>query len=442
MGVAKVTFIPHHGNNHWPLALRHRTLAYVSSFLVLTKIIAIGALALAPNTAELSTITEGRMVQLTNEARIKAGLPALAVNSALAQAAKMKGQDMLKHQYFAHISPSGVTPWFWMKKTGYEYQVAGENLAIDFLDAEEVISAWLKSPTHKANLLHSEYTQTGIAVVSGEFQGGTSVIVVHMFGKPVAGEVQPSEEATPKPTVPVPTVAGTKESVPHTEPATPTPTPTPNDEPLSPRIPRISLLHAPVNEQDVVSLRAEGDPGYSLVLLIDNEERSITTLPPSGSQDISLSVKNLPEGKLVARVFTRSIDGIQSKPSLPVSFINPEKAPLQYTFALSPAFDRQQIALVGASSSEGWQIFSTSSPVTINAHAVHVLPSFAMQNQAAAQSFSASIIHTARQVTSLILIIVALLLAITILVRIKIQHPALIMHASLVIFLAAVLLIA
>ena len=339
MGVAKVTFIPHHTNNHWPLALRHRTLAYVSSFLILTKIVAISALALTPHTAELSTITESTMVALTNQARTQAGLPALSVSNSLTQAAKLKGQDMLKNQYFAHISPSGVTPWFWMKKTNYTYEVAGENLAIDFLDGEDVISAWLASPTHKANMLHTEYTQTGIAVVSGEFQGGTSIIVVHMFGKPLAEVVtEPTADTSPVPTPPpAPIVAGITKPI-----STPLPSPTP--------IPK-------------------------------------------------------------------------------------------YTIALSPAFDRQQIAIVGASSVSPWQLFSLNSPIAINASVIHAIPTFTIQENKATESFVATIIHSTRQVTLLILLTVAFLLTLAILVRIRVQHPALIAHASLVVFLATILLL-
>ena len=119
---------------------------------------------------------------------------------------------MLANQYFAHISPSGVTPWFWMKKSAYSYSVAGENLAIDFVDAEDVVTAWFNSPTHKANMLSKEYTETGVAVVSGSFQGGTSIIVVHMFGLP-QNSAPAVAQATPTPTkpnpspTPVPTVA-------------------------------------------------------------------------------------------------------------------------------------------------------------------------------------------------------------------------------------------
>lgn len=435
MGVAKVTFIPHHGNNHWPLALRHRTLAYVSTFLILTKIVAISALALTPATAELSTITEGRMIQLTNEARSNAGLPGLVVNSALQQAAKQKGQDMLKNQYFAHISPSGITPWFWMQKTGYSYQVAGENLAIDFLDSEDVVAAWLNSPTHKANMLHKEYTQTGIAVASGAFQGGTSIIVVHMFGKPLVAEAlleDPIDEPSPEPT---PAVAGV------TQP-TPSHTVVPAPENPLPRTPRIALLHAPEHADDTVSFRVEGDKNHSVILLIENQQRLITTLPESGSQELSLPAKNLHKGTLIARVFTRSSAGIESKLSTPISFVNPENAPLQYTLALNPAFDRQQIALVGASSSNEWQLFSLGSPITINSHTINAMPSFAAAEHEAATSFSSTIVHVTRQATSIILIAVAFLLTLAIVIRIRVQHPTLIMHASLVIFLAAVLLLA
>lgn len=427
MGIAKVTFIPHSKNNHWPLALRHRTLVYVSSFLILAKIVAVSAIALTPNLAELSTITEGRMVQLTNKARTEAALPPLAISSALTQAAKLKGEDMLKNQYFAHISPSGVTPWFWMKKTTYSYQIAGENLAIDFLDAEDVVKAWLASPTHKANLLHKEYTQTGIAVVSGDFQGGTSVIVVHMFGKPLVVEEE-EESKAPESTLieeqPIPT------------------TPPPVPSPAIPKTPRIVLLHAPQHTNDLVSFRIEGDKNHSVALLIENQERSITTIPDSGLTYITLPAKNLPSGQIVASAFTRDSSGIQSDTSQPLTFMNPEALPFiepTYAFALSPAFDRQQIALV--ESLDTWQLFSLNSPIAINAHVISALPKFTLQADTAAKTFTATIVHITRQTTSIVLISVICLLALAIMVRIRTQHPALILHASMVIFLATTMLL-
>ncbi len=209
----KVCVIPNPDNDFRPLALRHQSLSAVTALLLVAKIAAASLIAILPIPAELSTITSARIVELTNARRKQVGLGTLAANSALASAAAQKAQDMLDKDYFAHISPAGVTPWFWMAKVGYEYEVAGENLAIDFIEAEDVVAAWLASPTHKDNMLLPAYTETGVAVATGEFQGGTSIVVVHMFGKSTgpssakasagkqtAGTTAPTSSATPLPT--------------------------------------------------------------------------------------------------------------------------------------------------------------------------------------------------------------------------------------------------
>ena len=61
----------------------------------------------------------------------------------------MKAQDMATLGYFAHVSPDGKTPWYWIEKVGYDYQYAGENLAINFSDSKDVTNAWMASPLHK-----------------------------------------------------------------------------------------------------------------------------------------------------------------------------------------------------------------------------------------------------------------------------------------------------
>ncbi len=443
MGVAKVCFIPHAENNHWPLALRHRPLAYISTFLVVAKLVAIGALALTPSTAALSTITDARMVQLTNEARVQQGIAPLTVSSKLSQAARMKGEDMLKHQYFAHISPSGVSPWFWMKKTDYAYQVAGENLAIDFYDAEHVVSAWLASPSHKANMLNASYTETGIAVVQGEFEGGTSIIVVHMFGTPissaapaVAGTSNATEAApTTIPPTPVPTIAPSPAP---TVAATPTPHPLP-------KVPRISMAHTPENSDDIASFTIEGSGNDTATLLIGAAQKASVKLPPSGSQTISLASKTLPSGTLTAQAFSQNADGVKSALSNSVSFENPEVPPIlpeQYTLLLSPAFDHQYVALSGDTAHEAWQLFSTKKPVTVNSETLTITPAFGIEHNAPGKSFSSSLVRTTRGLMSIILLVLGFLVALNIIIKAHIQHPALIAHASFVIFLATSLLFA
>jgi uncharacterized protein YkwD len=241
---ASLMVIPHPANDHRPYFLRHRPLAFISTLLIAAKLAAIVIIGLTPTTADLSTITSSRILQLTNAERTKRGLNALTVNDKLTRAAEAKGEDMLAHNYFAHISPTGVTPWYWMKQQGYQYEVAGENLAIDFTQAEDVVTAWLNSPTHKENMLLPEYTETGIAAVTGEFDGGTSTIVVHMFGKPLAGKVAaqtitatPTPAAAPAPSsTPLPTGTPTAAPSPTTLPVPivpPVVPPAPPQEPTS-----------------------------------------------------------------------------------------------------------------------------------------------------------------------------------------------------------------
>ena len=129
-----------------------------------------------------SEITPAKILELTNQSRIQEGLPALSVSTELSKAAEAKAHDMLLYDYFAHTSPKGIDPWYWIKKSGYEYEYAGENLAMDFLSAEAVHRALINSATHRANILNSHYKEIGIAAVSGEFENRTTTIVVEMFG--------------------------------------------------------------------------------------------------------------------------------------------------------------------------------------------------------------------------------------------------------------------
>ncbi len=429
MGVAKVCFIPSPENNHWPLALRHHSLAYVSVLLILTKVATIVALAMAPNIADLSTITQNRMVQLTNQARKEAGLPALSINSKLGQAAALKGQDMLSSGYFAHISPSGVTPWFWMKKTAYEYTVAGENLAIDFGEAEDVVSAWLQSPSHKANLLNKEYTETGIAVVSGEFQGGTSTIVVHMFGRPLYEEQKPAgetQEELPPQTTPAPKPS---------EPVDKAPVPSASPLPV-PRTPRIALTHAPADSTDNAAFAITGDPGNAVELLIGNQERSRGTIPENGTIEIVLSSSSLPPGTVIARAIAKNNSGAASELSDPLAFENPK--PLiasEYSLLLSPAFDQQEFALSYNDQLSSPQVLSIHSPVAMNAQVISAAPSFTIKDTPDEKFFITAFLHASRKMAGIITLIVAILLtlALSIKMRARPHHPALIAHASVII---------
>lgn len=129
-----------------------------------------------------SQITPERMIELTNQARVEAGLEELVPNDELSKVAQAKAEDMLQNQYFEHTSPDGITPWFWFEKIGYDYMYAAENLAIDFRSAEGTHNALMKSIGHRENILGANYREVGIAVLSGNFEGRDTIIVVEEFG--------------------------------------------------------------------------------------------------------------------------------------------------------------------------------------------------------------------------------------------------------------------
>jgi len=132
-------------------------------------------------------ITDQNIVDLTNQERTKLGLRPLVINSNLDQAAYTKSADMITKNYFEHYA-FGTSPWMIIKKNGYNYQQAGENLAMDFNNAEGIVNAWMRSETHRNNLLNPDFEDIGVGVVKGEFikengQSNNTIMVTQMFGK-------------------------------------------------------------------------------------------------------------------------------------------------------------------------------------------------------------------------------------------------------------------
>ena len=173
----------------------------ISSFLTITsKVLLIGALFLIPFgslEAKADIITPDELINLTNQERVKAGLASLKSNTLLELAAYNKAVDILENNYFAHTNPAGKPFYFWIQETGYEYQSAGENLAIDFSNVPDIVDAWMASPTHRENILESSYQEIGLAILSGKFGDHETIVVVQEFGEPI----------TPLPSTPPATLA-------------------------------------------------------------------------------------------------------------------------------------------------------------------------------------------------------------------------------------------
>jgi len=181
-------FIPHARNDYHPHIFKLRMISLLSVLLLSAKIFTIAAIAWGPiQPAFSSAISAGNIISLTNESRVTDNLATLVENSQLDAAAQAKANDMLAKGYFSHNTPDGHTPWDFITQAGYNYISAGENLAVNFTQAENVEDAWMNSPGHRANILNNSYKDIGIGIAQGQYQGHEAIFVVQMFGS-YAGE--------------------------------------------------------------------------------------------------------------------------------------------------------------------------------------------------------------------------------------------------------------
>lgn len=120
---------------------------------------------------------EKEIFDLINKQRTNNGLSALKEDAEVQKVARIKAQDMVSNNYFAHESPTYGTPFQMLKNFNISYKTAGENIAANSSNSSAV-TAWMNSSGHKANILNSNFYYTGIGVVSSNKYGK---IYVQMF---------------------------------------------------------------------------------------------------------------------------------------------------------------------------------------------------------------------------------------------------------------------
>ncbi|MFW5888614.1 MAG: CAP domain-containing protein [Patescibacteria group bacterium] len=168
-------------------------------------IISVG-IFLFPNRAYLSTITSDNIIKITNQERQKRGMPALNSNNTLEKAARKKAEAILEKQRFEH-EIEGKKFSYWIKDAEYNYKYAGENLAIDFTEAENTVNSWMASDPHRRNILNKKYREIGVFVLKGEFHDQETTVVAQIFGtqkeplpdKPIQDSDKKNEQTTSSP---------------------------------------------------------------------------------------------------------------------------------------------------------------------------------------------------------------------------------------------------
>lgn len=197
-------FVPHHSNNHRAKLLHHSSILSFIVLLLSIQVLLVSVKNNFSNVLGLTTdISAQELLLLTNQDRKIAGTGQLTINDQLSQAAYLKAQDMYAKNYWAHNSPDGITPWVFIRKAGYQYVYAGENLARGFTTSHDVVDAWMASPSHKENMLSGNYQDVGFAVMDGKLLGEDTTLVVEEFGGKIAAvaKTPTNENLLPNPNV-------------------------------------------------------------------------------------------------------------------------------------------------------------------------------------------------------------------------------------------------
>lgn len=123
----------------------------------------------------------------------------LKENSILKNIAAIRVKDMFTKSYFEHNSPTGDNVSKEAAKNSYTYITIGENIALGNFDGSKgLVTAWMNSPGHRANILNKNYTEIGIYAERGIYNGQSVWIAAQIFGKPISGCNEPEKSLKDK----------------------------------------------------------------------------------------------------------------------------------------------------------------------------------------------------------------------------------------------------
>jgi len=130
-----------------------------------------------PKNSDTLEKQEQQLFLLINQQRKNAGNKPLRLDENLRKVARLKAQDMVVNNYFSHTSPKYGSPFDMLLKNKIKYKTAGENIA-GSADVNKTLKAWMKTDSHKKNILNKNYNYTGIGVADSKEYG---LIIVEEF---------------------------------------------------------------------------------------------------------------------------------------------------------------------------------------------------------------------------------------------------------------------
>ena len=140
---------------------------------------------------------ENYLLQLINDSRAQAGVKPLGFDAELVNAAGKHSDWMVAQDVFSHTGENGSSAAGRMTAAGYTWTAAGENIAyisgsgaatVDAGDVQQLHSMLMNSAGHRANLLNANFTEVGIGITQGDYNGRPAIFVTEDFGRPTASE--------------------------------------------------------------------------------------------------------------------------------------------------------------------------------------------------------------------------------------------------------------
>ncbi|MFA5449166.1 MAG: SafA/ExsA family spore coat assembly protein [Clostridia bacterium] len=173
------------GDSMWKIAVKYeiglKELILANPQIKNPALIYVGQQINIPAAAPLKSI-EDEVVRLVNAERAKNGLAPLKNNWQAARVARIKSQDMIDNGYFSHTSPVYGSPFRMLENYGLRFSSAAENIAYGQRSAQEVMTAWMNSPGHRANILSRTVTEIGVGVAK---KSNGTLYFTQMFLKPI-----------------------------------------------------------------------------------------------------------------------------------------------------------------------------------------------------------------------------------------------------------------
>lgn len=185
LAMAPTTHTVKSGDTLWKIAVRYEIglseLIKANSHIKNPVLIYVGQKIYVPESAPLKTL-EDEVIRLVNVERSKNGLQTLKYNWQAGRVARIKSEDMINKKYFNHISPTYGSPFKMLEDFGLRFSAAAENIAKGQTTAQQVMTAWMNSPGHRANILGKSFTEIGVGAAK---DANGTLHWTQLFFKPV-----------------------------------------------------------------------------------------------------------------------------------------------------------------------------------------------------------------------------------------------------------------